>query len=462
MKLPTHQLPATIQDVAIAMEKLNNCPPEMTVPVILTLMSYAVQGRYEVDTRHFGLRPASVYALVVARSGQLKSEIFKMLAKGGTQYETDRIPSHEAERAEYAGKLAVWEDQHKDAMKEPDPKIKARRIKDSQLAKPLPPKGDRRILESPSSAGLMNSLQCNHHSVIIMSPEAGTFVGGHGLKSPEVRQQFIGNLNKLWNAETVERLTGTVEQRITNRRMSMLLMTQEETILEFVNDPLVEGMGLTARFLLSVPPPYSLPRVSLSDAGYQQAKQSADRVFDAFAKKLYSHLDCGLEYDDFDRLVLQRIGPDAEAYEIYDDFQMNEGAERAKNKHPFFAKYLEHTLRIAGVMAAFDDRANIQAEHMNGAIALMRYFADQWLKIDTSANIESKESKVIQDILKWAGKNNRTNFTAKDLDAIRSYKNGLSGTEKANLRRELVDGGYCEVQTVARGTRTIDEYTIIG
>lgn len=462
MKLPIHNLPATIKDVATAMENINNCPPEMSVPVILTLMSYAVQGRFEVDTRHFGRRPVSIYALVLAHSGQLKSEIFNLLASGGVRFEKDQMPDYQEKWAAYEGKLAVWKDQQKDALKEHDPKIKARRIRDCELAKPLPPKGVKRIYESPSSAGLMNSLQANHHSAIIMSPEAGTFIGGHGLKSPEVRQQFIGNLNKLWNAETVERVTGDVEQRLLSRRMSMLLMTQEETILGFVNDPLVEGMGLTARFLLSQPPKYSLPRVSLADEEYKAAKKAADRVFSQFSDKLYRHLDDGLEYDEFDRLVLNSIAADEEAFVIYDQFQMVEAAGYAKNKHPFFAKYLEHTLRIAAVMAAFDGRSKITAEYMNSAIHLMRYFADQWLKIDTSAALESKESRVIQDILKWAAKQNRTTFTANDLNAIRSYKSGLNGSEKANLRHELVAGGYCESQSVIRGNNAVEEFKILG
>ena len=442
MRIPTNKLPPRFMEAIEAIEGINNVPAELSLPIALSIAAYAAQGRYVVDSEEFGLRPTMLYTIAIAPSGSLKSELFKLLTNGAHQHANDALPAYETQRAAYQAKKASWEIDMAAARKEKDPNTREQVMFALLSKEPKPPLGINRILDSVTNVGLIKALAKTEPSAILMSPDAGAFFGSYAIKSDEAKQQFATNLSKLWAAERVDRNTSEEEMVLMGNRLSILMLVQDELVRDFLGDPMFQSQGLTARFLVSRCPKYRVSNVSLLD---REARADRDRCrlrLSGFNDRLYAMLSEGLAYDDAGALILTTLRMDGEALALYDTFRMRvTDEERYTEDHPFFQRCPEHCLRIAAVLAAFENRTAITFADMDCAIDLMAYFMQTWKDMDTTTTAaSSREYPIVEAIVKWATKRGGA-FTKRDLDRLAPtiWRTADKGLREAVLARMIED-----------------------
>lgn len=462
MKLPLNALSPHMIEAVAALEDISGVPVELTAPIALTVAAYAVQGLYDVDPVLFSKRELMIYSIGVAGSGSLKSELFKFLCGGIDRYQNERMAGFDKAIAEYNAKMESWRIEVANAKKEKNAAIRERALTDLLTNEPVRPLSPNRSMDSVTAVGLLKRLAKTEPSTIIMSPDAGSFFGGHGFKSDDVKLQFAANLAKLWNAEMVDRNTSEEEFALRNHRLSIMMLVQEEAVRDFVGSALFEKQGLTARFLISRCPDFETTVVDLLDEEAMRERQRKSIRLNAFNNRVYQLLSKGLKLENgvLEELPVMRMTRDALV--LFNDFQMHEArALQRQNDHPFFRRMVEHCARIAAVMAAFEGEGEISAERMSGAIDLTRYFANEWAEIDTSPDAAySTEKPVIDRIVKWAQK--KGSFTKRDLDKSgpNIWRTADKRLRESVMSRMIENGDLKAVEAVAGNGKTVVTYTV--
>ncbi|MCB4862549.1 DUF3987 domain-containing protein [Sphingobium sp. PNB] len=436
-------LPSTIKELASAIKDQSNTPYEQTVTIALGLMSFAVQGRYAIDTQHFGnpIRPLCLYTMALVPSGGMKSEIFSMLSRASSAYEDEMVKKAVEEEQIYQDKLEIWTKEKASAMKEKDAITRDKMLVKLNASKPERPKIGRRIFETVSSAGLFNVLENTHYSAAIVTPEAGSFLGSHGFTSDDVVMSFLANLNKMWSGEKVERNTGAGSTHLHNRLLSMSLISQKQTLVSLANNPLFEQTGFSARFLVTEVEQYRKPRESIRGGDRLAKTARQNRCVDEFNRKMDQHLRAGLIYETDggnDRLSLIPVRLEEDAFADYDDWQIGEAGDlRDGYDHPYFEKLLEHALRIAAVLATFDGHVTVPMAYWQAGKELALYYGDQWLGFDGGSTIVANKIVIAaNDVIAYVKRNGLKEFTMTTVKTLQSLR-ALDGTEKQKVKDEL-------------------------
>jgi putative DNA primase/helicase len=122
-------------------------------------------------------------------------------------------------------------------------------------SKPIPPRVPKLIYSDATPEALTYSLAKQWPSGGVISSEAGSVFGGHGMGTESVMRN-LATLNQLWDGATLP-----VERRssesftVRGARLTMALQVQESTIRAFFANTkgLARGTGFLARFLVSWP-----------------------------------------------------------------------------------------------------------------------------------------------------------------------------------------------------------------
>ena len=87
----------------------------------------------------------------------------------------------------------------------------------------------------------------------LFSSEGGQFIGGHAM-SDDAKRRSAAALNAMWDEGKLERIRASEEAVILpGRRLSVLLQAQPEVGHVFLNDAVLQDIGLLSRFLITEP-----------------------------------------------------------------------------------------------------------------------------------------------------------------------------------------------------------------
>lgn len=406
----------------IIAEKVS-APVEIVCSSMLAAAAICVQPFYNIKA--FGsIRPISLYFITIAKSGERKSTVDKIVLKEHYKWREEKDKIYIDEKTKYRQRLEEW----KEAQYKKDGAVK--------VTRPVAPKAPVLFVSEPTVEGLFFCLKHHRDSVGLFSDEGGSFLGGFAMK-PENAKSTVAKLNQLWDGSPIDRIRrGKDEGEIDilyNKRVSMHLMAQPKIAFELFNNEYAKSQGFLARCLTSHAP---------SDMG---------------GRKFLYEIKPPPEMEEFYqrvRMFLERkvdeprvLGVSTKALQCIEEFYYEvEGHLKEGGKFSgitdFASKAVEHCIRMAAVLETFHDEdcMEIDSGAMERAISIIPFFLNSQIKNTESASVfPSKDAELIYE---WISK--REEWKVRDL--LRTVP--IRYRKKEVLMRvigELTGVGFCSL-----------------
>ncbi|MBN8490984.1 MAG: DUF3987 domain-containing protein [Burkholderiales bacterium] len=327
--------------------------PAMAGQCLLGAASLLTQGLFNVETLN-GRRPLSLYLLTLGDSGDGKST-----AQGAALAPVNDWQRREAIR--YSDGLKDFE------------RDKRKRKGDEDA--PEAPTCPFRLVSDATVEGLRRDLESGVCSQGVFTDEAAAILSGYGM-SADHRNKTAGVFSKLWDAGhlSVSRATGGRVERY-GRRIALHWLIQPMAASESIGDPLLSALGFWPRFIAAWPEPLE-PRLA------QDFRPELLPAVANYWQRCNELLGLALPDDAGECPALPLAGEAramlGQAFERFEREARRGGLQVVK---PFALRASEQACRVAGVLTAFAGHAEVSAEAMRGALALVAYSLKTWQTI---------------------------------------------------------------------------------
>ena len=343
-----------LADACIAIAEGAQMSQAIVGQCLLTSAALLAQSRADVRTLA-GVKPASVYALTVADSGEGKTTAEQTALHAISEHQKSEAKAYR-EYVEQIAREAV-------NAKKDDPK-------------PDTPPKPYRIMRDGTVEGIRREFAEGIPSQGVFTSEAAALLCGYGM-SADNRAKSAAAFNSLWDdgAISVSRaLAGRIE--LHDRRLSLHWLIQPDAVRNALHDPLLTNMGFWPRFLVAWPEP-GAPKKALD---FRPENDARIVKFWDRCRSMLTPLcdDCG-------GLPVIETTPEAHSL-ICEFFERIEQTAKSKGGmletvKPFAVRATEQLFRIAAVLAVFEDRREIDAQAARNAMALTLHSLETWRAI---------------------------------------------------------------------------------
>lgn len=388
-----------------AVQGMAQAPVAIPAASALAVASLAVQGFANVETLG-GLRPLSLYALTIARSGERKSSCDGPLMAALRAFERQEAQAQRAAFTSWQNAQALWKGDRDRILAEAkkgkgEKKTAAQADLDALGTEPAaPPSADRTVTE-PTFEGLTHLFAAGQPSLGIFSDEGGQFLGGHAMTSDN-RQKTLTALNKLWQGDPIQRTrAGDGHSTLFGRRLAVHLMVQPAIARAFLADRNATDNGFLPRFLICEPPS------TIGTRRHANARGGGGALAD-FDSRLRVILEMPMPMDEETRALLPRVLPlDPKAHALLVGFSdaieiaQAPGGDLA-HVTGYASKAAEQATRIAGVLALWRDlnAPTVTAQDMGDGIALAQFYLSEAVRLADAAAV-SQEIDRAEALRKW-------------------------------------------------------------
>ncbi len=406
---PLSALPSVIREAVQEVASYVQAPVALIAASALAAVSTAVQTRFGVRRNINLVGPATLYLLTVAQSGERKTSVDNLFTGPIRDWEAEQRRLYRERCAKFEADMEDWERQGEEIKRniegglltvqlgtEFDPRTA------HSLAKPEKPRRVRLLRGDDTPEALAMALE-HYPSASIISAEAGTIFGSHGMK-PEAVMQNLAQANVMWDGGVIQRgRVGSGELQVEGMRVTMGLQVQPKVLDDFVQRTggLAKGIGYFARFLFCRPESTQGTRFYVDPPEAQPARAS-------FCQKMTTLLDLGPVFDDYDRLVSHFIEFDADAQRtwirFHDEVEEQLGGEEAYSGIKDVAsKAADNAARLACCFHVFagDHTQPIDRWSMEGACSLMRWYLNEAVRFGRAAEAapELADAQVLEEWL---------------------------------------------------------------
>jgi hypothetical protein len=386
--------------------------------------------------------PGSDYFLSIADSGERKSGVDEVALKPVRQWEEEQIRLYQKDFASYRDGMEAYESQKRRILNDrnmsfEDQQWKLGQLRDQEPQKPFDPK---RIITDPTYEGIVKLFERGLPSIGLFSDEGGMFTGGFSM-SAEKQLYTATGFSRLWGGASVDRIrSGGESFTLFNRRLSVHLMMQSGVAGEFFSNPRLRDQGLTSRMLAV------WPNSAVGNRKYYEIDVYQEPEIIAFHKRVAAILNrpLSLRTDkktgrQMNELDLQAIGlteaAKAHWIDFYSQVETNSGPNRIFECIPGFSnKAAEHCLRLAGVLALFDnpDCRMIELPVIQSAVSLMEYYLNERIRIRET---HSPDPEILQavELLSWIKSRGLKIVTLPDV-----YQHGPSKLRTSKAARRVI------------------------
>ncbi len=468
---------------AEAAARITNAPEALAAQSALAVAATIVQVFSDVETLGGGSAPVSLFLLTVAASGERKSSTEKRLTVALGEWEKDA----RKKAAQAYGKFKIagkaWEAKQNGllaSVKKGGPEAVAAEAALGELEpRPAPPGDPTRLVTEPTFEGLTNLLaKSPHKSLGLLAAEGGQFLGGHAMNKDN-RQKTVSAFSLLWDGDPIKRTRAAEGETkaITDARFSMCLQVQPVIAEELLNDPLAQGQGFLARFLIVQPESTIGTRTLTGSKEEKQAQEMAKLDLDNFRiQALNLLMENGRRSEDGAERGLLSLSYQAE--NLLRDFYNRTEEAQAKGGwlagHTAVAsKIAEQACRLAGVMAlwANPNAQEIGAETMRDAITLAEFYLGEAVRLGSigampQADREAEELRVWlfgkwQELAAEKGRDPAL-ISSRDLSCWAPSQLRVAATYKAALNKLIAHGWVtrCDAGTVVDGKPRKEAYRI--
>lgn len=260
---PLEALPEYIKSAVQEVQATTQAPIAMVATAALAALSVAGQAHFNVARDGQLNGPITLFALVLADSGERKSSVDDFFSRPIREYQAAQTkllkPDIEAYNADMqswlAKKSGVLESIKRAAKQNNSVKDLEEKIRDLEHNKPKAPKVPTIIYGDATPEALTFGLAEKWPSAAIISSEAGTVFGSHGMGAESVTRN-LSALNVLWDGGELRIDRRTSESfTVRNSRLTMSLQVQFPVLVNFwaKQGELARGSGFLARFLVAWP-----------------------------------------------------------------------------------------------------------------------------------------------------------------------------------------------------------------
>lgn len=260
---PIDVLPDTLRHAVMEVQSFTQAPLAMVATAAITAMAACMQAHYDVERAPSLFGPSSLFALILADSGERKTTV--------EGYFNSPIAAHDKHhRIKTAKDMKFFEDES--AMWESEKSVRTRNfansknpedkahaldlLKDHIEAEPQKPRTPTVCATEITPEQVAYSLANLWPSKFLTTSEGGVVFGGHGMK-PDNIMKSLAVLNAAWGGkvEGVDRRTTESYPATDGARLSASIMVQPSVIQSFLekSGTLARGSGFLARFLVCWP-----------------------------------------------------------------------------------------------------------------------------------------------------------------------------------------------------------------
>lgn len=380
-----------LREAAEAVHDRTQAPAAIAAHAILGAAALAVQPIANVETLG-GPSTTSLFLLTIAQSGERKSACDRLALEGVRAFEAALMADHSLLHVSWRNRHALWDTERKRVLAEKERDRTAREADLHALGpEPNAPLLPIVVTPDPTVEGLVKNMASLRPSLGLFSDEGGAFLGGVGMNA-ENRLKTVATLSSFWDGTPVSRLrAGDGGSFFLGRRLSVHLMAQPVAASTLLADPVTNGQGILARFLIAEPASAIGSRTRLDWNRQSDAKLArfAARLGDLLHRPMPMRADGGLDPK------LLRLSPEAlkltQAFYLETERAQAEGGALV-DVRPFASKAPEHACRLAAVMTLFanPDAISITATTMRDAQTLLTFYLDQAVRLSREATISSE------------------------------------------------------------------------
>ena len=393
---PIHALPADLQALVKEIQQYYQAPVPMIATCALSILSSAGQALADVDIDGTMQKPLSLFTLIVAESGERKSEIDKVLSKPLHEWERqqleDRADEIKAARAAHkaweAAKRGIEKRIETLASKGQDYSEAEDKLAELEANPPPAPLIPDLIMQDQTPEGMAKALK-RYPSICLLSSEAAVVLGGHGMgKDSASRNQ--GMMNDLWSGQPIKITRAQAESfSLHGRRLSAGLAVQQSVLSAFAKDGAARGIGFFSRFLITQPD---------STKGTRFYKAPSEwRHLSAWRDRIHALLNTPLQIDPDNALQphLLQLAPDAQQLWIegYNAIERELGAfGEFSDVGDIASKSADNAARIAGLLHLYQHGlvGRVTADEMRCGLALALWHLNESKRYFTKAKTDEK------------------------------------------------------------------------
>lgn len=397
-----------LREAVEAVADISQAPIAIAAQSALSVVSLAVQGFADVETLG-GDAPCSLYCLTIAESGERKSTCDRLLMRGLRDYERDRAEAYTDEFAIWKRDFELWEAKAKRLTA--DAAGRGKQSTDAAAAEadlrklgaaPREPIHPNVTAMDPTFEGLAKLYGKGRPALGLFTDEGGGFIGGHAMNADN-RLKTMAGLSRLWNGEPIDRTrAGDGAQVYRGRRLALHIMAQPIAARPLLSDPMANGQGFLARFLMTEPPSLIGTRLR---RGHSPA---SDLAANAFAVSLRARLEAPLPTSgNPQELTPPRLLLSSQARELLWRFH---GAVETAQAHggpmehvrAFASKAVEQAARIAGVLTLWGDldAPEVTAQAMAFGVALSDFYLSEAKRLAETGAV-SVRTEMAEALRRW-------------------------------------------------------------
>lgn len=421
--------------------RIVQAPDALVAASYLAATSLVVQGlaNVVVDGRVY---PLSLYFLTVAESGERKTAVDTIATAPLRERQKTLHLTQQDEATAWEGRYTLWEAERKAIITRKNTSRAERETALEQLGPPpSKPWSGIMLTSEPTYEGLVKLLADGWPSVGLVSNEGGSFLGGHAL-SQDHRLRTLSGLSELWDGQAIDRVrAGDGATLLYNRRAALHLMAQPVVARSLLADPLAQGLGFLARMLVTEPLSTAGGRWYVSESvldtpEYQAYAARLTRAFEIVEQVVLNDPEARKQ-----GLSLKNIPLTPEAKKLWTNFYNH--VERNLNGEllqirAFASKLAEHALRLAGVLALFEnpEATSIGKDAMEQGIALAEFYGAESFRLVGGYRIPrplALAAEVLNWLLEHCKAKNRRVFHLAEV-----YRLGPPAVRSARAAREVI------------------------
>ncbi len=260
---PIEALPTAVRAAVQEVAGFVKAPVPMIAVSALAALSLSIQAHHDAERAEKLSGPCSLFLLAIADSGERKSTCDGFFTRSIRDYEAAQQEAAKPVLVAYRSDCEIWEAQRAGLKEKIKAQAKAgkpsageeRELRDLDKSEPKPPRVPRLVYGDATPEALTYALAKQWPSGGVVSSEAGSVFGSHGMGKDSVMRNLAA-LNQLWDGATLP-----VERRssesftVRGARLTMALQVQEATLRAFFDSTkgLARGTGFLARFLVAWP-----------------------------------------------------------------------------------------------------------------------------------------------------------------------------------------------------------------
>lgn len=397
---PLDALPTTIRAAVAEVQAFTKAPTSLVAASALGAVSVAAQAMQDVKRAEKLQGPSGLFLLTIADSGERKTTCDALFTAAIREYERHQAEAAKLDLTRFAADFSAWEAKRegvlaaiKQAGKTGKPVETLRAsLADLEQVKPQAPRVPSLMRGDDTPENLAWVLAHKWPSAGVISSEAGTVLGAHGMGKDSIMRN-LALLNILWDGGTLKIGRKTSESfTVRGARLTVALQTQEATLRSFFDksDGLARGTGFLSRFLVA------WPESTQGARPFTEAPQAWPALA-AFDRRIRALLDTPTPLDADGALIPPAIvlSPEAKvawvsfhdaiegelrtSRELYDVRDV--AAKAADNAARLAALFqvLEHGAGGAVGHEAFEGAGRIVAWHLNEA---RRFFGELVLPVE--------------------------------------------------------------------------------